>query len=91
MSGVIEQKESSIRFRGIIKHECVVLPSVTNNNNSGAIPLEATFKTISHLDVITKDNVVHQNHPNYVDLLRVILTFVSRDRLFEPYWCSHFW
>jgi hypothetical protein len=44
--GLIEQVECSSTFKGIQNLECAVLPPGSNND---AIPLDATFKTISPL------------------------------------------
>ena len=51
-------KESSFMVKGILNLECAVLPLA---NKSAAIPLEATFKTITPLDLIEHDIVDHKN------------------------------
>lgn len=54
MSVEKEQNKSLVRFREIIKHECVVLHPVSNKET---IPVETTFNTISPLDLIDAYNV----------------------------------
>ncbi|RID45892.1 hypothetical protein BRARA_I02586 [Brassica rapa] len=56
--GVRLHRENSSGLIGIPNLECAVLPPC---NRSEAIPLEATFKTISPLDLIAADNNLHRN------------------------------
>lgn len=52
------QVESSLTEMGITNLECAVLPLGSSNQ---AIPLDATFKTISPLDFKAADIVFHKN------------------------------